>query len=68
MAPPPVVAQEPAGPAVQAAPPEMPQPTRSTAPILPPLSSPPQPSWKQELRQQEPAAKPETTPEPPEKQ
>jgi hypothetical protein len=56
------VAQEPAGPAVQAAPPEMPQPTKSTAPILPPLS-PPQPSWKQEMHKQEPAAKPDTTPE-----
>jgi small subunit ribosomal protein S3 len=62
VAPPPVVTPEPAGPAVQAAPPEMPQPARSTAPILPPLS-PPQPSWKTELRQQEPAAKPEEGPE-----
>ncbi len=69
MSPPPVVAQESAGPATQAAPPEMPQPTKSTAPILPPLS-PPQPSWKQEMHKQEPvakpepAAKPDTTPEP----
>jgi small subunit ribosomal protein S3 len=62
--PPPVMAAppEPAGPVVQAPPSEMPQPTRSSAPILPPLS-PPQPAWKQELRQ-EPAAKPEETPEP----
>ncbi len=62
--PPPVMAAppEPAGPVVQAPPSEMPQPTRSSAPILPPLS-PPQPAWKQELRQ-EPAAKPEDTPEP----
>jgi small subunit ribosomal protein S3 len=42
---------EPTGPAVQAAPPELPQPARSSAPILPPLA-PPQPSWKQELKQE----------------
>jgi small subunit ribosomal protein S3 len=41
---------EPGGPAVQAAPPELAQPARTGAPILPPLA-PPQPSWKQELKQ-----------------
>jgi len=49
----------PAGPAVQAAPAELPQPTRSGTPILPPLAAP-QPAWKQELKQEaEPAAKPQ---------
>jgi small subunit ribosomal protein S3 len=51
--PPPVMtppAPEPAGPAVQAPPPDLPQPARTSAPILPPLA-PPQPSWKQELKQ-----------------
>ncbi len=38
---------------------------RPTKPILPPMS-PPQPSWKQELKH-EPAATPEPTPEAPEK-
>jgi small subunit ribosomal protein S3 len=57
-APPPVApAAEPAGPVVQAAPSDLPQPARSNAPILPPLS-PPQPSWKQDFRQ-EPTPKPE---------
>jgi hypothetical protein len=55
-------APEPAGPAVQAAPPDLPQPARSTAPILPPLT-PPQPSWKQELKESGPAA-PEKEKEP----
>jgi small subunit ribosomal protein S3 len=41
---------EPAGPPVQAAPVE----PRSSAPIAPPLT-PPQPSWKQEMRQDAPA-------------
>jgi hypothetical protein len=39
----------------------MPRPMqRPSAPILPPLMSPQQPSWKQEVRQEsEPAPKPE---------
>jgi small subunit ribosomal protein S3 len=44
-------APEPAGPAVQAAPPELPQPARTSAPILPPLTPPQQPSWKQEIKE-----------------
>ncbi|HWB98134.1 MAG TPA: 30S ribosomal protein S3 [Bryobacteraceae bacterium] len=63
--PPPVAAAEPAGGAVQAPPPaELPRPARGTsAPILPPLMSP-QPSWKQEVRQDAPAeTKPAETPE-----
>jgi small subunit ribosomal protein S3 len=56
VAPPPVSA-EPAGPAVQAPPAELPQPARTAPPILPPLT-PPQPSWKQELKQ-EPGGEPE---------
>lgn len=55
--PPPVPAAEPAGPAVQAAPPELPQ-RGGTAPILPPLT-PPQPSWKQELKQDQPPGAPD---------
>ncbi|MCC6261947.1 MAG: 30S ribosomal protein S3 [Bryobacterales bacterium] len=48
-----------AGPVEQQAPGELPQPARSTAPILPPLA-PPLPAWKQELKQEpEPAAEPE---------
>ncbi len=43
---------EPAGPAVQAAPPE--SGSRAGAPILPPLTPPVQPSWKQELKGGEP--------------
>jgi small subunit ribosomal protein S3 len=66
VAPPPPPAPEPSGPAVQVAPSEMPQPARTSAPILPPLT-PPQPAWKQELKQ-EPAAKPETPPEGPGKE
>ncbi len=65
-------AAEPAGPAVQAAPSDLSQPARSGGPILPPMS-PPQPSWKQELKQESPARpvesapeKPETVPEKPE--
>jgi small subunit ribosomal protein S3 len=46
---------EPFGPAVQAAPGEMPQPARAGTPITPPLA-PPQPAWKQELKQEPPAA------------
>jgi small subunit ribosomal protein S3 len=45
------VSAEPAGPAMQAPPAELPQPAKTTAPILPPLT-PPQPSWKQELKQE----------------
>jgi len=45
---------EPSGPPVQAAPGEMSQTGRS-APIVPPLT-PPQPSWKQEMRQDTPAS------------
>ncbi|MGH9674313.1 MAG: 30S ribosomal protein S3, partial [Bryobacteraceae bacterium] len=64
--PPPAAAQEPPGGAVQAPPGDLPHPARSTAPIAPPLAAP-QPSWKQELKQ-EPAAgestpAPETKPE-----
>jgi small subunit ribosomal protein S3 len=42
---------EPSGPAVQAAPGEMPQPARTAGPILPPLTAP-QPSWKTEMKQE----------------
>ncbi len=57
--PPPPPVTEPAGPAVQAPPAELPQPARSTGPILPPMT-PPAPSWKQELRHEPaPAPKPE---------
>ena len=50
-----------AGPAVQAAPGDMPQPAR-TAPIMPPMSAP-TPSWKQEAKEAEapPAAPPADT-------
>jgi small subunit ribosomal protein S3 len=48
----PVAPAETGGPAIQAPPPEG-APSR-TAPILPPLA-PPQPSWKQELKQDTPA-------------
>ena len=51
------VSAEPTGPATQAAPGEMPQPASRPAPILPPLA-PPQPSWKQELKQETPPAPP----------
>jgi small subunit ribosomal protein S3 len=55
VAPPPAPpAPEPAGPVVQAAPPELPQPARTSAPILPPLTPPQQPSWKQEIKEGEP--------------
>jgi small subunit ribosomal protein S3 len=63
---PPPVAAEPAGPAVQVPPPDLPRPAaRPATPILPPLMSPQQPSWKQEARQETPAAepKPEQKPE-----
>ena len=46
-------AAEPAGPAVQAPPSDLPRPAaRAVTPILPPLMSPQQPSWKQEARQE----------------
>ena len=48
----PVAPAETGGPAIQAPPPEGAAPR--TAPILPPLA-PPQPSWKQELKQDTPA-------------
>jgi len=55
----PPVAAEPSGPAVQQAPADLPRPAmRTTAPILPPLMSPQQPSWKQEARHETPAAEP----------
>jgi small subunit ribosomal protein S3 len=56
---------EPIGPAVQAAPAELPQPARTGAPLPPPLM-PPQPAWKQELKQEAPAGtQPSPTPAPP---
>ena len=61
----PVAAPEPSGPAMQAPPPaEMSRPARTGgSPILPPLMSP-QPSWKQEVRQEpSPEHKPGETPE-----
>ncbi len=60
---------EASGPVVQSAPPELP-PVGRTAPILPPLA-PPQPSWKQELKQESPApaeSTDATPPLPPDKQ
>ncbi len=54
---PPPAALEPAGPPVQAPPGELPQPARAGAPIIPPLA-PPQPSWKQEMKQESPATAP----------
>ena len=57
-APPPV--SEPAGPAVQPPPSDMPRPAmRPSTPILPPLMSPQQPSWKQEARHEQPPTAPE---------
>jgi small subunit ribosomal protein S3 len=50
---PPPPPPETGGPAIQAPPPEGTTPPR-VAPILPPLA-PPQPSWKQELKQDTPA-------------
>jgi hypothetical protein len=45
--------------------PDLPHPTRTPiAPIAPPLAAP-QPSWKQELRQEPPAVAPPATGEPP---
>jgi small subunit ribosomal protein S3 len=59
-APPPI---EPSGPPVQAAPGELPQPARAGTPITPPLA-PPQPAWKQELKQ-EPTTASDSPSEPP---
>jgi small subunit ribosomal protein S3 len=53
------------GPAIQTPPADLPRPgSRPSAPILPPLMSPQQPSWKQEVRET-PAGEnpPETKPE-----
>jgi small subunit ribosomal protein S3 len=50
---PPAPVAEPAGPVVQATPADLPQPVRSSGPILPPMT-PTQPGWKQELRQEPP--------------
>jgi small subunit ribosomal protein S3 len=50
--PPPPMTAEPAGPAVQGTPGEL--PAQRTTPILPPLTPPQQPSWKQELKPAEP--------------
>lgn len=52
--PPPVQAAPEHG-ALQQSPGDLPQPARSTAPIVPPLSSP-QPNWKQELKPEDPPA------------
>jgi small subunit ribosomal protein S3 len=62
---PPVQAPPPeaTGPAVQPPPSDLPRPAvRPATPILPPLMSPQQPSWKQEARH-EAESKPETKPE-----
>jgi small subunit ribosomal protein S3 len=57
----PVPVAEPGGPAMQAPPPDMP---RRSGPILPPVSSPQAPSWKQEARQEPaPESKPGESPE-----
>ncbi len=51
--PPPPPIPEAAGPAIQTPPPDLPRPAaRPVTPILPPLMSPQQPSWKQEARQE----------------
>ena len=55
-------AAEPAGPVVQTAPAELPQPARFSVPIAPPLM-PPQPAWKQELKQEAPAGSEAPRPE-----
>jgi len=60
---PPAPATEAGGPATQTAPQDLPRPAaRAATPILPPLMSPQQPSWKQEARQEtqpQPGEKPE---------
>jgi len=57
-------AAEPSGPARQVPPADLPRPAlRTAAPILPPLMSPQQPSWKAEVRQEtepQPAETPAT--------
>jgi small subunit ribosomal protein S3 len=58
--PPPAPMVDTGGPATQTPPSDLPRPAaRPTAPILPPLMSPTAPSWKQEARQEPPAAAPE---------
>lgn len=63
-APPPVHSDQPAGPAIQQLPVEGARQT--TGPIMPPLVAP-QPSWKQEMKQEpkQETAKPEETAKPP---
>jgi len=57
-------AAEPTGPAVQAPPADLPRPAvRPATPILPPLMSPQQPSWKQEARPEHPPAEKPEKPE-----
>ena len=65
------VAPAEAGPATQAPPSELPRPAaRPSAPILPPLMAPQQPSWKQDARHETPhqdkPASENTPPKPPE--
>ncbi|HUB83176.1 MAG TPA: 30S ribosomal protein S3 [Bryobacteraceae bacterium] len=59
---------EPSGPAIQQPPADLPRPAvRPATPILPPLMSPQQPSWKQEARHETESKsepKPESKPEP----
>ncbi len=55
------VSAEASGPATQAPPSELPRPTRSGGPLMPPLMAP-HPTWKQEARTETPPA--ETAPEP----
>jgi small subunit ribosomal protein S3 len=63
-APPPVPHAEPSGPAVQTPPSDLPRPgARPSAPILPPLMSPQQPSWKQEVREPGPGENPPDKPQ-----
>jgi small subunit ribosomal protein S3 len=65
---PPVAAPAPevSGPAVQTPPADLPRPAvRAATPILPPLMSPTQPSWKQEARQEAQPEAPAPTEEKP---
>jgi small subunit ribosomal protein S3 len=57
---------EPAGPVVQPPPGELPQPARTVVPPMMPPMQAPQPLWKSELKQEAPAAEPESPPAPPE--
>jgi small subunit ribosomal protein S3 len=58
------VAAETSGGATQAAPADLPRPTRTGGPLMPPLM-PPQPAWKQEARSDTPETAPEAkAPEP----